>query len=247
MSEVTAIIPARYKSTRFEGKPLADLLGKPMIQHVYERTLEAKGIDRVLVATDDKRIMEAVGNFGGQAVLTAATHETGTDRVAEVAASLKSQFIVNVQGDEPLISPDMIAEVVAIIKNARGLPMASLKCLIKNRDDLNNPSVVKVVVDKNDYALYFSRYPIPFYRDGEGTDSGVDYFRHVGVYVYEREFLLKFAAMDATPLERAEKLEQLRALENGYRIKVVTTEHEALGVDSPEDLEIVKEILKEGR
>ena len=245
MSEVTAIIPARYKSTRFEGKPLADLLGKPMIQHVYERTMQAKGIDKVLVATDDMRIMKAVKEFGGEAVMTSEAHETGTDRLAEVATKLNSRFIVNVQGDEPLISPAMIAQAVDAIKSEPGLPMASLKYLIDREDDLNDPSVVKVVVDANDYALYFSRSPIPFYRNDRGGDSGVDYFRHVGLYVYERDFLLKFAAMDATPLERAEKLEQLRALERGYKIKVVTTEHESIGVDMPRDLEKVKEILKE--
>ncbi len=245
MAKVTAIIPARYGSTRFEGKPLADLLGKPMIQHVYERTLEAEGIDKVLVATDDNRILDAVNNFGGEALMTSREHQTGTDRLAEVAASLESDFVVNVQGDEPLISPDMIAEAVKAIKEDPTLPMASLKCLIVNEDDLYDSSVVKVVVDNKDYALYFSRSPIPFVRDDDGMSSGTDYYRHIGLYVYEREFLLKFSGMDITPLEKAEKLEQLRALENGYKIKVVTTEYESMGVDRPEDLERVKEILKE--
>ena len=240
--KVTAIIPARYGSTRFEGKPLADLLGKPMIQHVYERTLEAKSISRVLVATDDPRIYEAVARFDGEAVMTSRDHETGTDRLAEVASGLDSDYIVNVQGDEPLINPDMIDEAVGAVVNEPGLPMSSLKIRIKSDADFLDPAVVKVVVDRNDYALYFSRAPIPYFRDGGG--SVTDCYRHVGLYVYERNFLLEFARMESTPLERAEKLEQLRALENGYRIKVATTEYESIGVDRPEDLEKVRQILK---
>ncbi len=234
------MIPARYASTRFEGKPVADLLGKPMIQHVYERCLDASSIDDVIVATDDGRIFDAVTAFGGKAVMTSATHETGTDRLAEVAAFLDVGLIVNVQGDEPLIRPEMIDLAVSPLREDRSIPMGSLKSVIKDPGELGDPSVVKVVVDREDFALYFSRHSIPYVRDGAAETV---HYKHVGLYVYRRDFLLKFADMKPTPLERAEKLEQLRVLEHGYRIKVPTTEHDSIGVDRPEDLERVRKIL----
>lgn len=243
--KVTAIIPARYASTRFEGKPLADILGKPMIQHVCERVKKAENIENVLVATDDQRIFDAVSAFGGKAIMTSSRHPTGTDRLAEVAAGLDSDFIVNVQGDEPLIHPAMIDEAIAPMIDDPSIAMGTLKCLIKEPEALDDSAVVKVVVDKDDFALYFSRYPIPFVRDAFSGNNIVRHFKHIGLYVYNRQFLLDFAAMKPSPLENAEKLEQLRALENGFRIKVVTTEHESIGVDRPEDLERVKEIMKE--
>ncbi len=243
--KITVVIPARYASTRFEGKPLAMLLGKPMIQHVFERSCEAKGIDNVVVATDDDRIFDAVKSFGGEVLMTSADHATGTDRLAEVAAGLDSDLIVNVQGDEPLIYPSMIESAVDALKDAPLASMSTLKYRIRDEDDINSPSVVKVVVDRDDFALYFSRHAIPFNRDGaKGSDIPV-YYKHVGLYVYRRDFLMKFAGMDSTPLENAEKLEQLRALENGYRIKVVTTEYDTIGVDEPKDLIKAEEILKE--
>lgn len=243
--KVTAIIPARYASTRFEGKPLADILGKPMIQHVYERVKKAKSVENVLVATDDQRIFDAVLVFGGEAVMTSPNHPTGTDRLAEVARGIDSDFIVNVQGDEPLINPEMIDEAIAPLIEDASIVMGTLKCLISKVEELENSAVVKVVVDKDDFALYFSRSAIPFVRDKAGEGSPVRHFRHIGLYVYSRQFLLDYAMMEPSPLENAEKLEQLRAIENGFKIKVVTTEHESVGVDRPEDLEIVKEIMKE--
>jgi len=248
--KVTVIIPARYASTRFEGKPLAMLLGKPMIQHVFERSLEAKAVDRVIVATDDDRIFDAVKSFGGEAVMTSASHACGTDRLAEVAAGLDSDLIVNVQGDEPLIYPQMIESAVDALIDAPLASMSTLKYKITDVVDINSPSVVKVVVDRDDFALYFSRHAVPFNRDGVNKDGvgGSDmpvYYKHVGLYVYRRNFLMKFAKMESTPLERAEKLEQLRALENGFRIKVVTTEYDTIGVDEPQDLIKAEEILKE--
>ncbi|MDH3975823.1 MAG: 3-deoxy-manno-octulosonate cytidylyltransferase [Deltaproteobacteria bacterium] len=243
--KVTAILPARYASTRFEGKPLADILGKPMIQHVYERVKMAKNVENVLVATDDQRIFDAVAAFGGEVLMTSSHHPTGTDRLAEVAAGIDSDFIVNVQGDEPLIQPEMIDEAIAPMIDDPSLVMGTLKCLIKEPETLKESDIVKVVVDKDDFALYFSRFPIPFVRDESGEGRAVNYFRHIGLYVYKRQFLLDFAAMKPSPLENAEKLEQLRALENGFKIKVVTTDHESIGVDRPEDLEKVKEIMKE--
>lgn len=245
-----AIIPARYGSTRFPGKALAEIAGKPMIQHVYERTCAASLISRAIVATDDERIAAAVRQVGGEAVMTSADHETGTDRLAEVARSLDADIIVNVQGDEPLIEPAMIDQAIRPFLTAPDLQMGTLKSRIRNLHDFLSPNVVKVITDSNDYALYFSRSPLPFFRDkwqdlkNEAFETGrLLCFKHVGLYVYRREFLLRFAAMPQTFLELSEKLEQLRALENGVRIKVIETEFESLGVDTPEDLAKAKERL----
>lgn len=251
---ITAIIPARYGSTRFPGKALADLGGKPMIQHVYERTARASHLSQVIVATDDERIAEAVKRFGGTVAMTSPTHETGTDRLAEVANSLTSDIIVNVQGDEPLIEPDMIDQAVEPFLNDRDLQMGTLKCRITCLHDFLSPNVVKVVTDRDGNALYFSRSPLPFFRDkwqdlkDEAFASGrLLCYKHVGLYVYQRDFLIRYAALPQTPLETAEKLEQLRALENGVRIRVVETDFESLGVDTPEDLTKARErMLKQG-
>lgn len=242
--KVTAVIPARYASTRFQGKPLVDILGKPMIQHVYERTQRSKLVENVLVATDDKRVFAAVKSFSGEVVMTSSKHETGTDRLAEVAVSLNSDIVVNVQGDEPLICPEMIDEAIYPLINDRGILMSTLRRAITDPREVDNPSVVKVVVDKNDYALYFSRYPIPFVRDFHAESVRVTHFKHIGLYVYDRKFLLKYAAMEPTPLEKVEKLEQLRVLENGYKIKVLTTEYDSRGVDTQDDLECVTNMMK---
>jgi 3-deoxy-manno-octulosonate cytidylyltransferase (CMP-KDO synthetase) len=243
--DITSIIPARYASTRLPGKPLLDIAGKPMILHVYERARKAKFVNRVMVATDDMRIFNAVKGFDGDAVMTSQSHESGTDRLAEVAEGLKSDIIVNVQGDEPLIEPEMIDEAIRPLIDNGSIVMGSLKAEIRDEAELNNPNVVKVVVDKNDFALYFSRYPIPFVRDGSRfTAHGSRHFKHIGLYVYRRDFLLKYAKMPQTPLEMAEKLEQLRVLENGYRIKVPTTRYQTLGVDTEEDLERVRRFFR---
>ena len=238
-----AIIPARYASTRLSGKPLINILGKPMIQHVYERCKEAKTINRVLVATDDKRIFDAVEAFGGEAVMTSQAHETGTDRLAEVASNIDAELVVNVQGDEPLIKPEMIDEAVLPLLEDRSIVMGTLNSVLTDQDELSSPSVVKVVVDKNDNALYFSRHPIPYISDISKKPGRSVHYKHVGLYVFRREFLLKFAAMEPTPLERLEKLEQLRALENGYKVKVKTTVFNCIGVDEPEDVEKVKNAM----
>lgn len=243
--KVTVVIPARYASTRFEGKPLAKLLGKPMIQHVFERSIEAKGVDGVIVATDDDRIFDAVRSFGGEAMMTSANHATGTDRLAEVALGLDSDLIVNVQGDEPLIYPQMIESAVDALIGEPLASMSTLKYKLTDVGDINSPSVVKVVVDRDDFALYFSRHAIPFNRDGAKGGDMPAYYKHVGLYAYRRDFLMNFAGMESTPLENAEKLEQLRALENGYKIKVATTEYDTIGVDEPKDLAKAEEILKE--
>jgi 3-deoxy-manno-octulosonate cytidylyltransferase (CMP-KDO synthetase) len=249
--KITAIIPARFGSTRFEGKALADIMGKPMIQHVYERTVRASLVSEVIVATDDERIAAVVKGFGGHAEMTAKSHETGTDRLAEVAARSDSDIIVNVQGDEPLIEPAMIDEAIEPMMKDAAIVMATLKSRIKSLHDFLSPNVVKVVTDWEGFALYFSRSPLPNFRDkwndlkDETFDSGrLLCYKHIGLYVYRREFLLQYAQMSPTYLELAEKLEQLRALENGYKIRVVETSHESIGVDTPPDLEKVLERLK---
>lgn len=241
---ITAVIPARYASTRLPGKPLLEIAGKPMIQHVYERARKAELVNKVIVATDDERIFDVVKRFGGEAVMTSDAHKSGTDRLAEVASSLESHIIVNVQGDEPMIDPAMIDEAIRPLIGDGSIFMGSLKAEIKDEIELNNPNIVKVVVDRNDFALYFSRYPIPYFRDGAPESSPKGHFKHIGLYVYRTKFLLEYAGMPQTPLEEAEKLEQLRALENGYRIKVPTTKLQSVGVDTEEDLERVRRILE---
>jgi 3-deoxy-manno-octulosonate cytidylyltransferase (CMP-KDO synthetase) len=248
--KITAIIPARYASVRFEGKALADILGKPMVQHVYERTAMASLVSEVIVATDDERIAAAVLAFGGRVEMTRKNHETGTDRLAEVAARIGSDIIVNVQGDEPLIEPAMIDQAIKPLVDDPSIKMGTLKSQIRTLHDFLSPNVVKVVTDVNGFALYFSRSPLPNFRDkwndlkDEKFESGtILSYKHVGLYVYRREFLLHYSGMPPTSLELAEKLEQLRVLENGYRIKVVKTEHETIGVDTPGDLEKVLEKL----
>ncbi len=240
---VCAIIPARYASTRFPGKPLADILGKPMIQHVFERTRQASTVDRVLVATDDERIRATVAGFGGEVVMTRAEHPTGTDRLAEVAAAIDAALVVNVQGDEPLIDPLMIDQAVAPLLADPTIAMGTLKSRIVDEEDYRNPNVVKVVTDRNGFALYFSRASIPFLRDAEAADAL--FYKHVGLYVYRRELLLRYPGMPETSLEKAEKLEQLRALEHGHRIFVAETDRQSIGVDVPGDLQkVVDELAK---
>ncbi|MDR3579672.1 MAG: 3-deoxy-manno-octulosonate cytidylyltransferase [Oryzomonas sp.] len=241
--KITAIIPARYASTRFPGKALADIGGRPMIQHVYERTCKASLVSRVIVATDDRRIADVIHQIGGETVMTSADHETGTDRLAEVAGGLDTDIIVNVQGDEPLISPEMIDQAIEPFLNDPTLKMGTLKTRIKSLHDFLSPNVVKVVTGADGCALYFSRSPLPFFRDkwqdlkDESFINGkLLCYKHVGLYVYRRDFLLQYAAMPQTFLEIAEKLEQLRAIENGTRIRVIETEFESIGVDTPDDL-----------
>lgn len=234
-ARVIAIIPARYDSTRLPGKALADIDGKPMIQHVYERTARARGVARVVVATDDRRIHDAVARFGGEVVWTKPTHQSGTDRIAEVAATLDEALVVNVQGDVPFLAPDMVETCIEPLRDDAALPMATIKTRIHDAESYANPSVVKVVCDRDGYALYFSRHPLPYQRDG-APDLAVA-FKHIGLYAYRRDFLLRFAQLAPTPLERAEKLEQLRALEWGHRIRVSEVAAASIEVDTPADLE----------
>jgi len=255
---VLVVIPARYGSTRFPGKPLAPIAGKPMIQHVYEGASRAGGVDEVIVATDDERIVSAVVRFGGRAVMTNPDARSGTERVAEVARARNAQVIINVQGDEPLVQPEMIGPLAAFLTQHQAVPMASLMTPLSRPEDAANPNVVKVVVDRDGFALYFSRAPIPHWRDALSSGFGVRgsgqlptpqnpeprTYKHLGVYGYQRHFLLKFPSLEPTPLEQAEQLEQLRALEHGYRIKLLETVHDSIGVDTPEDLQRVEAMFQ---
>jgi 3-deoxy-manno-octulosonate cytidylyltransferase (CMP-KDO synthetase) len=237
-----AIIPARYHSTRLPGKPLAEIGGRPMIEHVYRRAAASPAVDAVIVATDDARVHAAVEAFGGMAWMTRADHRSGSDRLAEVAASLSCELVVNVQGDEPLLAPEMIAEVVAPMIADAGLPMATL-CRPLDAEALADPNVVKVVTNRRGDALYFSRAPIPFSRDAAAGLDATRARKHIGLYVYRREFLLEFARLAPAPLEQAESLEQLRALEHGFRIRVIETTHDSVGVDTPADLDRVRRLV----
>jgi 3-deoxy-manno-octulosonate cytidylyltransferase (CMP-KDO synthetase) len=248
--KTVAVIPARYGSKRFEGKPLADILGKPMIQRVYEGVCESKLIDDVIVATEDERILNVVKQFGGKGMMTSPDHPSGSDRVAEVARKLTAEIIVNVQGDEPLIKGRIIDKAIRPLVTDDALLMSTLMTKIEEPKDWLNPNVVKVVADKKGFALYFSRSPIPFPRELHldrllSPRSGVGgivlrrVFKHIGVYVYRRKFVLQLSKMKPTPLENLEKLEQLRVLENGYRIKLTNVNYEPFSVDTPEDLQKV--------
>jgi 3-deoxy-manno-octulosonate cytidylyltransferase (CMP-KDO synthetase) len=239
--KVVAVIPARYDSTRFRGKPLAVICGKPMIQWVYENAVKCNMIDRVIVATDNPGIVNVVKGFGGEVCITASTHETGTDRIAEVSKDVDAQIIINVQGDEPLLSSEAIEEAVVPLLNDKTIPMGTLKTRIREKEDISNPDIVKVVTDFRDFALYFSRSPIPFVRSG-GSDTV--FFRHIGLYVYRKDFLLKFTGLPKSPLEKAESLEQLRALEHGYHIKVKETDYYPVGVDVPGDIPRVEKLME---
>ena len=238
--EIVVVIPARFQSARFPGKPLADLDGRPMIEHVYRRAALSRVVSKVIVATDDLRIATAVTGFGGNVRLTRPDHLTGTDRLAEVAATLYCDVIVNVQGDEPLVDPRAIEEAVAPFADP-SVQMTTLCRRIDQPADVANPNVVKVVLDRGGFALYFSRAPIPYTRDPRGGWPPL--YRHVGLYAYRRSTLLVLAALEPTPLERAESLEQLRALEHGIRIKTVETAYDSFGVDTPDDLAQVRRLL----
>jgi 3-deoxy-manno-octulosonate cytidylyltransferase (CMP-KDO synthetase) len=238
--QIVAVIPARFASTRFPGKPLADIDGRPMIEHVYRRAAASRAVSRVIVATDDLRIATTVTGFGGHVRLTRPDHPTGTDRLAEVAAALDCDVVVNVQGDEPLLDPRAITEAVAPFADP-SISMTTLYRRIDTPAELTDPNVVKVVVDRAGFALYFSRAPIPYQRDPRGGWPPL--YRHVGLYAYRRSALMVLASLEPTPLERAESLEQLRALEHGIRIKTVETAYDSIGVDTPQDLEQVRRLL----
>lgn len=233
------VIPSRYASTRLEGKPLKDICGHTMIEWVYKRT-KMSNLDEVVVATDDERIFNEVEKFGGKAILTRKDHENGTSRIAEVCEKITDyDVIVNVQGDEPLIEPDMINSIIDSFKEDDSIAMSTLKYKIDTMEEIENPNYVKVITDKKGYALYFSRSVIPYPRKMDLKN----YYKHVGIYGYKRDFVIEYAKMEPTPLEKSESLEQLRALENGYKIKVMETPYKIIGVDTQEELEKVREYV----
>lgn len=245
---IVAIIPARYASTRLPIKPLIDLCGKSMIQRVYEQAKKSSLINRVIVATDHETIIEKVKSFGGEAILTPIDCKSGSDRIAHAARDLDdANIIVNVQGDEPLIVPQMIDETITPLINDPAIHVSTAVKKIVNADDLINPNIVKVVLDRESYAVYFSRSPIPYLRNGVDVTQWHlkhSYFKHFGLYVFRREFLLKFSSWDESKLETIEKLEQLRIIENGYKIKTVITEYDSISVDTEEDAVHVRNIIK---
>ncbi len=241
-TRILGVIPARFASSRFPGKALASLAGKPMIQHVWERAQQSRYLQQnLVVATDDERIADAVRGFGGRVRMTRADHPSGTDRLAEVASSEPASLYVNIQGDEPLIDPEAIDAAILSAYGDESVSMGTLKKTIVDPTDVVNTNVVKVVTNLLGDAIYFSRCPIPYERDGRSAMPL--YAKHIGLYVYRRDFLLAYPDLEIGPLERAECLEQLRALENGYKIRVVPTEYESLGVDTPEDLERVNQLF----
>jgi len=244
-TEVVAIIPARFQSTRFAGKPLALIQGKPMIQHVFERAKKVDILSRVIVATDDERIQKVVEEFGGECVLTREDHVSGTDRLAEAAEKTgisKHDIIINIQGDQPLFNGQVIEQVARPLLDDPTLPMSTLIYKIVRKEEIHNPNHVKAVFDKNNNALYFSRLPIPYDRDPSDAMPPT-YYRHLGFYGYRKDFLFSFVALPEGEWERLEKLEQLRALEYGYTIKVVLTEHDSMEVDTQEDIARIEQYL----
>jgi len=242
--EVIGVIPARYSSTRFEGKILADIMGKPMLQHVWERAKKARALDDLIIACDDERVVEIVKEFGAKVVLTAKAHTCGTDRICEVVNPLDVRIVINIQGDEPLIQPIMIDAVAQALLDDKSVSMATIMKKIEDPAQIDDPNVVKVVVDKNGFALYFSRSAIP-YRAHNSDINQVSYYKHIGLYGYTKDFLFTFKNTPPSNLEQIEKLEQLRVLEEGYKIKVIETKFDTVGVDTPDDLAKVKNYFQE--
>jgi 3-deoxy-manno-octulosonate cytidylyltransferase (CMP-KDO synthetase) len=241
--QVVVVIPSRYAATRLPGKPLVNLAGKPMVQRVYEQAKLAQTVHRVLVATDDQRIVDAVRAFGGEARMTRSDHRSGTERIAEVAAHEPGDVFVNVQGDEPLINPVAIDTAVAALLEDPPAPIATVATPIRHVPDIMDPNVVKTVLDFDSNALYFSRAPIPWVRDTQ-QKVHVKYWKHLGLYVFQRDALLEYPTLPRGELEKIEQLEQLRWLENGWRIRVAEVEHDAVSVDVPEDVTRVEKLLQ---
>jgi len=241
---VVVVIPARYGSTRLPGKPLVSLAGKPMIQRVYERAKLAERVSRVLVATDDERILKAVNAFGGEARMTRPEHRTGTERVAEVAAHESGDVFVNVQGDEPLLDPTAVDAAVGALADDPQASISTVATAIKAPGDIMDPNVCKVVLDFDENALYFSRAPIPWVRDTGGKVQA-RHLKHLGLYAFRRDALLEYPTLPQGELERLEQLEQLRWLENGWKIRVAEVAHDAVSVDVPEDVARVEKLLSQ--
>lgn len=240
MSKTAIVIPARWSSTRLPAKPLLPLAGKPLVRHVWERCCKVRGVDAVIIATDDMRIAEAAFDFGAEVAMTSPRHPSGTDRIAEVAKNLAGfDIVLNVQGDEPFIQPKLVEKLADALRADRAIEMSTAACAL-DPDDLANPNCVKVVTDLAGNALYFSRAPIPCDRDGDAHPARL---RHLGLYGYRRKFLLEVVKWKQTPLEKSEKLEQLRALEHGAKIRVIKTQPAGPGIDTPGDLAAAEKFL----
>jgi 3-deoxy-manno-octulosonate cytidylyltransferase (CMP-KDO synthetase) len=241
--EAIGVIPARYSSTRFSGKVLAHICGKPMVQHVWEQAKKALLLDEVIIACDEEKVFTAASDFGAKCVMTAKGHLSGSDRITEVVSPIEVKVVVNIQADEPLVKPIMIDSLVDTLLRDDSVYMATLVKRIENSKEINDPNIVKVVVDKDNFALYFSRATIPY--QASKTKVKPVYYKHIGLYAYTKDFLFRYKNILPSPLERAERLEQLRVLEEGLRIKVIETKFDTIGVDTPEDLERVEQILRE--
>jgi 3-deoxy-manno-octulosonate cytidylyltransferase (CMP-KDO synthetase) len=245
--KILGVIPARFSSSRFPGKVLSLISSKSMLQHVYERAAQARYLTSTIIATDDPRVYEVARSFGATVRMTRADHISGTDRVAEVASAESVEIVVNIQGDEPLIDPAAIDTAILPLVDDPSVVMATLMKRIEDPREIDDPNVVKVVTDHQGDAIYFSRHAIPYVRrssDRAEATPQISFFKHIGLYVYRRNFLLEYPGLPVGPLEQAERLEQLRALENGYRIRVVETEYESIGVDTAEDLERVRRLFE---
>ena len=240
--DAIGVIPARYGSTRFEGKVLKDLCGKPVIQHVYERAKKAKMLDDLIIAADDDRIIKTVEGFGGKAVFTSKSHSTGTDRLTEVVNAIDVKIVVNIQGDEPLINPMVIDDLVRAMQDDKTISMATVVKKSNSMEEFKSPDVVKAILDENNFAMYFSRSPVPTLLKLDA--KGSYFYKHIGIYAYNKDFLFTFKKLPESYLEKNERLEQLRALEGGYKIKAIETKFETVGVDTPEDLELARTILE---
>ena len=243
--ETIGIIPARFGSTRFEGKLLADLCGKPVIQHTWENAKKSKSLGDLIIATDDKRIYNVCKGFGAKAIYTSKAHKSGSDRLTEVVSDIDARIVVNIQADEPFIHPSMIDDVVSPVLKDKDTQMATLCHKIRNEHEVLNPNIVKVVFDRKGFALYFSRSVIPYKsRATSNEQRTTNHYKHIGLYAYTKDFLFTFKSLPQSPLEKVEKLEQLRVIENGYKIKVIETRHDTVGIDTPEDLVKATELIK---
>jgi 3-deoxy-manno-octulosonate cytidylyltransferase (CMP-KDO synthetase) len=232
--KVIAVIPARYSSTRFAGKVLAKDTGKFLIQHTYEQACLAKLPEKVIIATDDEKVVAAAETFGAECVLTSPDHQSGTDRIAEAVAEMDVEIVINLQGDEPEIDPDSIDYLAKLLMDHPDCPMATLSADFQTAEQIADPNIVKVIIGRNKRAIYFSRAPIPYDREKAGVGEVGQYQRHIGIYAYRKDFLLEITGLPQTPLEKIEKLEQLRAIENGYPILVGKVQHTCDGIDTPE-------------
>ncbi len=240
--ETVCVIPARYKSERFEGKVLVSLFGKPVVQWVWEKAVASQTIDEVIIATDDKKVFEACKKFGAKVQMTSPHHFSGTDRVCEVVSALECEIVINLQGDEPLIQPQALDELVLELKKDKNLQVCTLVKKIETERELEDPNIVKVVVDRHNFGLYFSRAKIPYIRN---KNAPCVFYKHIGVYGFKRDFLFTFKNLSKARLERIEGLEQLRILEAGFKIKTIEIDFDTISVDTPQDLERVKEFIKD--